>query len=155
MAVTVKGLTVFLPVFPERGRGKSVIWMKGCHLPLTNIIGNNHLFHYVPAGVQLRLRIISNKSPESMSPAPFPNPHNESFCLYLLFHLASKSVVSLYAAVWRLWASLRRPEELTSLFGSWTARTWGKGRSWWKYSTSIRFHISRSEQLPWVQECKH
>lgn len=55
MAVTMKGLTMFLPAFPVCGREKSVIWMKGCHLPLTNKIRNNHLFHDVPAGVQLRL----------------------------------------------------------------------------------------------------
>lgn len=103
-AVTMKGLTVLLTVFPMRGREKSVIWMKGWHLPLTNKIRNNHLFHDVPAGVQLRLQSQNQlcAEPESMSPAPLHSPHNEDFCLYLHFHLAGRPVVSLYPAVWRL-----------------------------------------------------
>lgn len=55
MSVTMKGLTVLLPFFPVRGTGKSVIWMKGYHLPLTKKIRNYHLFHDVPAGMLLRL----------------------------------------------------------------------------------------------------
>lgn len=40
-------------------------------------------------------RSSSDKTPVSMSPTPLHSLFNEFFCLHLLFHLASKSVVSL------------------------------------------------------------
>lgn len=51
MAIAVTGLTMFLPIFTMCGTEKGVIWTKGCHLPLTNRIRNNHLFHDAAAPV--------------------------------------------------------------------------------------------------------
>lgn len=123
MAMTVRGLSMILQLFTVCGTTKSVLWMKGCHLPLANKIRNNHLFHDVPAQTQLTSHKHSfDKSLASMSPTPLRSPHNELFCLHLLFYLSGKSVVSLLLCFTQAsWGSC------TAL--CWTARMWAKGRS--------------------------